>query len=166
MSLLSLEEFERQSVSSNSSSERIYQGESIKQGPVFSLENPNAATLYCQRFSKVKNGAVCIIVREKSFLRVWSQANTSKQTNKKAFPLNAKTEISLDDMRVDSSFSEACRQKLAVLIGPIADIICKKTLAKKPNMSRKELVGILAKKIPDSNQALEFKQELLNSIGI
>ena len=162
MSVLSLEEFERQSASSVSSSERIYQGESIKQGPVFSLENPNAATLYCQRFSKVKNGAVCVIVREKSFLRVWSQTDTSQQTDEKAVRLNTKTKISLDDMRVDSSFSEACRQKLAVLIGPIADIVCKKTLAKKSEMTRKELVEILAKKIPDSNKALEFKQELLS----
>ena len=62
---------------------------------------------------------------------------------------------------VEAEFIKFCKKKLAMHIGPIAQMLCKKTLAKNPNLTRTEFVEILAKKIPDPNQALEFKTEML-----
>lgn len=57
-------------------------------------------------------------------------------------------------------FIERCQQELAEHIGPIAAIICKRTLAQNPNLSATQFIEALAQKIPNSKQALEFQQHL------
>ncbi len=58
-------------------------------------------------------------------------------------------------------FIQRCRQELAEFIGPMAGIICDRTLAQNPNLSQTELVKILALKIPNAQQANAFMQRLL-----
>ncbi|MEW6491555.1 MAG: serine/threonine-protein kinase [Cyanobacteriota bacterium] len=57
-------------------------------------------------------------------------------------------------------FIERCQQELAEYIGPIASIICKRTLAQNPNLSATQFIEALAQKISNSQQALEFQQRL------
>ena len=203
MTVLSIEEFNQQSSSGINSLEKIYQGKSIEGGPVFSLTNLQAATLYCERFSKKQNGAMCIIVKEKGFFRIWSETHQDnyqalEEPNKSSadLPLPEKTQsplhrreteqrpradvrrkgtrcdsvpavtgvprsTSANSLPVEAEFIAVCQKLLAEYIGPIAPIICKKTLAKKPNLTRAQFVEILAKKLSDPNQALEFKQVIL-----
>ena len=60
----------------------------------------------------------------------------------------------------DPSFIERCQQELAEYIGPIAAIICKRTLAQNPNFSTPQFIEALAQKIPNPKQAQEFQQRL------
>ncbi len=63
--------------------------------------------------------------------------------------------------QLDPSFTSRCKQELAELIGPIASIICQRTLSQNPGLSSTEFVEALAKQIPNPKQALAFKQRLL-----
>ncbi|MGB5714181.1 MAG: hypothetical protein WBM44_25125 [Waterburya sp.] len=167
MTILSQEEFKQKSSPGANSLEKIYQGRSIKGGPVFSLGHLQTAELYCEKFSRKQAGSICIIVKEKSFLRIWSEnfeispEISLNATNDVSLSEN-ETEISPNSLPVQADFADFCQKTLANYIGPIAQMICKKTLANKPNLSRTEFVGILAKKISDPNQAQEFQQAVLD----
>ncbi|MGK7872599.1 MAG: serine/threonine protein kinase [Xenococcaceae cyanobacterium] len=65
------------------------------------------------------------------------------------------------ESHLEQGFISRCQQELAELIGPMAAIVCKRTLSKNTGISRTEFVEALAKKIPNQKQALEFQQRLL-----
>jgi serine/threonine protein kinase len=54
-----------------------------------------------------------------------------------------------------------CKQELAEFIGPMASIICQRTVSQNPGISETEFVKALSKKIPNQKQAIEFQQRLL-----
>lgn len=62
---------------------------------------------------------------------------------------------------LDPNFLRHCQQELAEYIGPIAAIICQRTLARNPGMSANELVKALAQKIPNSKHSQEFQRRLI-----
>ena len=62
---------------------------------------------------------------------------------------------------ISQEFIGRCRQELAEFIGPMANIVCERTLAQNPNISQTEFVRALAQKIPNGEQAEEFKRRLL-----
>ena len=64
--------------------------------------------------------------------------------------------------KIDPSFVEQCQTELAELIGPMASLICHKTVKKNPTISPKDFVKSLASKIPDPDKAEDFKQKLLS----
>lgn len=163
MTVLSIEKFNEQSSSVAQSSERIYQGKNIVPGPIFSLANFKPAVMYCKGFSKKRNGAICIIVREKGFLRIWSETLASSQkTSSKNSSSEKVKEISVNCQPVEADFVKVCQTLLTEYIGPVAPIICKKTLAKNANLTREQFVEILAEKISDPQQSQEFQQAALN----
>lgn len=67
-----------------------------------------------------------------------------------------KTELPLEE-----DFIKRCTQELAEVIGPMASIICKRTLKKNSQVSAREFVEALAEKIPNQKQAFDFKCRLL-----
>lgn len=75
-------------------------------------------------------------------------------------PLTSSTQSSAAPS-IDPSFIRRCQQELAELIGPIASIVCQRTLAQNPKLSPTQFVEALAKKIPNSKQAQEFQRRLL-----
>lgn len=161
MGVLSIKEFNQRSTSGKNSLEKTYQNKSLTAGPVFSLTNLNAAKLYCQSLGTIQNETMCLIVEEENFFRIWSGNNLDSPEN------NNNTQVENQEsndasLPLEASFIEVCQKKLAINIGPIAKVICKKTLAKKPNLARVEFVEILAKKISDPDLAQEFKQDLLD----
>lgn len=168
MTILSQAEFNQRSSSGKHSLEKIYQGKCLEGGPVFSLGNLQAAELYCERFSHRQTGGTCIIVKETSFVRIWSEISQAEvlqaeeNTNPKGLSLEAKVATSINSLPVTVEFTDFCQKLLAEYIGPIAKMICKKTLAKKSHLSRTEFVAILAKKISDPKQAQEFQQAALD----
>ena len=157
MTVLSLEEFQEQSVAGANSREKIYQEKTIIAGPVFSLANLKAADQYCHKFTKEAAGATCIIVKEKSFFRIWSETLQNKQQT----PIKQTKEISTNPLAIEAEFVAICQKLLTEYIGPVAPIVCKKTLAKNANLTREQFVEILAKKISDPQQAKEFQQAVL-----
>ncbi len=65
--------------------------------------------------------------------------------------------------QLTSEFKSRSQQELAEFIGPMAALICKRTLAANPGISPAEYIDLLAKKIPNSQQAKSFKQRMENS---
>lgn len=157
--VLSLEEFARRSSSGKNSLERIYQEKTLEQGPIFSLDSIRAAELYCEGFSKRGTSAVCIIVKEKSFFRTWSEISpATEESNSTASVAFGESKEQINSLPVTQEFVTFCQKLLADRIGPIAKAICKKTLAKNPELNRVEFVAALARKIPDPIQAQQFQQ--------
>lgn len=70
-------------------------------------------------------------------------------------------QVSSTQSRLDPNFINRCKQELAELIGPIATVICQRTLTKKPELSATEFVEALAKQIPNQKQARDFQKRLL-----
>ena len=160
MTILSPAEFKIQSKKGINSLERIYKGKFLKEGPVFSFQNLDAANSYCRRFRRKQGGAECIIVKNESFLRIWSEVAQTDTESSKNFD-SEDSEVLINSLPVESEFADFCQKLLADRIGPIAGMICKKTLAKKPNLTRTEFVTILAKKISDPTLSQKFKQAAL-----
>ncbi|MFN6562543.1 MAG: protein kinase domain-containing protein [Nostoc sp. ChiSLP01] len=63
---------------------------------------------------------------------------------------------------ISDKFVEKCERELADLIGPIAKFLVQKTVKSSGQISRAELVKILASKIPEAKKALQFEQRLLS----
>ncbi len=63
--------------------------------------------------------------------------------------------------KLDPAFIDRCCQELSLHVGPIARHILEETLAENPNIFATQLVEALAVKIPNSQQAVEFRQRLL-----
>ncbi|MBD2680582.1 MULTISPECIES: serine/threonine-protein kinase [Nostoc] len=63
---------------------------------------------------------------------------------------------------ISDKFVEKCERELADLIGPIAKFLVQKTVKSSGQISRAELVKILASKIPEAQKALQFEQRLLS----
>ncbi|MGV2828777.1 serine/threonine protein kinase [Myxosarcina sp. GI1(2024)] len=81
--------------------------------------------------------------------------NPSQNTAFSSFP-QPKSES-----EITSEFVERCRQELAEFIGPIATIICKRTIAQNPNLSKVQLLEILAKSIANPEQARDFQRRMI-----
>ena len=78
-------------------------------------------------------------------------------------PVVAKTQVisSLSNSTITPEFIERCRLELASYIGPMANIICKRTVRQNPNVSKIELCQALAKTISNPQQAKDFQQRLI-----
>ncbi|MDJ0845005.1 protein kinase domain-containing protein [Crocosphaera sp.] len=63
---------------------------------------------------------------------------------------------------IDPGFVEQCQKELAELIGPMASLICERTVKKNPNISPTDFVKALATKIPDPQKAEDFQDKLLS----
>ncbi|MEH2067013.1 MAG: serine/threonine-protein kinase [Nostoc sp.] len=63
---------------------------------------------------------------------------------------------------ITDNFVEKCERELADLIGPIAKFLVQKAVKSSGQISRVELVKILASKIPEAQKALQFQQRLLS----
>ena len=62
---------------------------------------------------------------------------------------------------IDNNFINKCERDLIYLIGPIANFVIEEILQSNPQISATEFVNKLAKNVPDSGMAEEFKQRLM-----
>lgn len=77
-------------------------------------------------------------------------------------PANSSSPVSPSgDPLLESSFIYRCQQELAEFIGPMASIICQRTLSKNPKMSAAEFVAALAKTIPNPQESQAFQKRLI-----
>ena len=63
--------------------------------------------------------------------------------------------------QIQPGFLAHCQRELAEYIGPMASIICKRTITKNPELSPNEFVEVLATKIPNQKQAEAFQKSVL-----
>jgi serine/threonine protein kinase len=61
---------------------------------------------------------------------------------------------------LDQAFVQRCQTLLSELVGPVAGIMCQKTLQKNPCQSEQEFVQALAQKIPNPQQAEQFRSQI------
>ena len=160
MQILSLKEFDAQCNAEVNSPQKIYQGKTLDGGPVFPLTDVEAAQSYCEIFNS-QHEKICLIVKDKNFLRIWTEADSSEIESSGDDLLSWENQSFSEGMPIDVDFVNNCQELLAQYIGPVAQIVCKKTLAKKPNLTREEFIGILAKQISNSQQARKFEQGIL-----
>lgn len=59
---------------------------------------------------------------------------------------------------LDDTLLHQCEQELTQIIGPVAQFIITTTLQDQPQISRSEFIEIISTAIPNSNQALDFRQ--------
>lgn len=64
-------------------------------------------------------------------------------------------------IELDADFIIYCQQELTQYIGPIATVICERTLAENPNLKVRQFIKTIAFQIPDRDRAIEFEQRLL-----
>ncbi|WP_341528209.1 serine/threonine-protein kinase [Nostoc sp. UHCC 0302] len=76
--------------------------------------------------------------------------------------LNSDNLLSQETQLVSDSFVHQCEQELVNLIGPIATFLVRKAIKSSPQISRVELVKILAEQIPERQKSLQFQQRLLS----
>ena len=86
--------------------------------------------------------------------KITDSVNRRTVTNT-AFPSGLNTQITPE-------FVECCRHELAEFIGPIANVMCKRTIQQNPNMTQGELCLALAKIISNPQQAQEFQHRIIN----
>ena len=75
------------------------------------------------------------------------------------FTNNPDTPVS--NSQITPEFVERCRQELAAFIGPMANVVCKRTFKQNPDISQQEFCAILAKTIAVPAQARDFLQRLI-----
>ncbi|MEM8722247.1 MAG: serine/threonine-protein kinase [Cyanobacteria bacterium P01_G01_bin.39] len=96
-----------------------------------------------------------------------SRLNTKARTNVTRTNIDSYTSASKtvfadrNDTSITPEFIQRCRQELAEFIGPMASIICKRTVQQNPNMTEIELSSALAKTISNPQKSREFQQRLL-----
>lgn len=84
--------------------------------------------------------------------------------NSKTMP-EVSTEVQKRQL-LSPEFITQCRQTLAQCIGPMASMIVEDTLADYPHLNPPAFVDRLAKEIPNSQKAQEFRQELRSAIRV
>lgn len=89
---------------------------------------------------------------------VVSQAPKAKVVNQ---PPNETNNIAKQSSLLNFAFVERCQQELTNYIGPIASFLVKEVLSQNTDLSTQMLVDALVAKIPDSQQAIEFRRRLL-----
>jgi serine/threonine-protein kinase len=63
---------------------------------------------------------------------------------------------------LDSNFIQRCQQELAYQIGPISSFLVEEVLAQVPDISPYEFVELLAREIPETQAAFEFRRRLFS----
>ena len=167
MAIISSRNFKQNSSTINSS-QRVYKGILLDTGPTFSLSNQEAALCYCESFNLNHQQGVCLIVKDLNFLQIWLKEGF-RQEPKEEVCSNDSTKshqvVLLDNtnnlLPLEPDFLDQCDKILAEYIGPLAPVICKRTIAKNPGLNRQQFVEIIARKIPDIQQEKKFKQALL-----
>lgn len=74
---------------------------------------------------------------------------------------NSSYTTSTSDSTLNPEFVERCRQELATVIGPIANIICNQKIKQNPQMSQMDLCFALVEAVSDPAQAKNLQQRLI-----
>ena len=119
---------------------------------------PNSARAIFQEIVKIDSSLQSV---ENYWLKPSDTFQSIQDQTKTASSNNNSTQSIASHQQISSQFIDRCCHNLAEFIGPIATIICSQTLAANPHSSSVEFVQALAKKIPNTQDAEQFKQSLL-----
>jgi serine/threonine protein kinase len=80
------------------------------------------------------------------------------------FPLKIERSQEVTPNPLDANFISYCQQELAQFVGPMASILCQRILNSNSSLTAMEFIEALAKKIPDSKQAENFKKRIFQNL--
>lgn len=162
MTIITWSEFLLKTTDSNQSQTKIYENKILTKGPIFSLQNKSSAIKYREVYSQ----GLCLLVETKYYFQVWQEIVNQEvmQTNNNqqiasSTAIAAKSSDFLKN-KYTPEFLTAAKELLSEYIGPIASIVCQKTLLKNPDLTYQELIDTLAKKIPSSDDSRNFRNTL------
>ncbi len=175
MNIISVEDFNKQTTPGNNRYQKIYQEKILIQGPVFALSQKKSALEYSQGYLNKHSQSLCFLVQEKYYFQVWNEEIVVKNIKKSTF-LQKQPSVATKDNNIVSipqnnvpsintktalEFTSICQELLSKSIGPISNVICKRALSQNSNLSCKEFIEILAKKIPEEQESKQFRTILL-----
>ena len=132
----------------------------------FPIDRPKNARDIFQEIIKI-DPSLCSVRNywEKSLNLSSNQPNKAYTSavyeNKLDFDITSTEEFNKANQAISTEFINRSRQELAEFIGPMASIVCDRTLANNPDLSIVEFVRALANKIPNDLDAQKFKDSLL-----
>jgi serine/threonine protein kinase len=88
-----------------------------------------------------------------------SYPNSYSNPNQNSYPNSHQNPQSIS---LDPGFIQRCQQELAYNIGPMASFIVEETLAENPEIAPFQFVELLAKEIPDFQEAVKFKKRIFS----
>ncbi len=80
--------------------------------------------------------------------------NVAETVTKTTMPSNSA------NLELDASFIECCTVELTKILGPIAALVVQRSLARKSDMSRTQLINALAEHLPNAQSKQVFRQTL------
>jgi serine/threonine protein kinase len=93
-----------------------------------------------------------------------SDPNSYQNSNQNSYPKSySNPNQKSQSISLDPGFIQRCQQELAYNIGPMASLIVEETLAENPQIAPLQFVELLAKEIPDFQEALQFKKRIFSS---
>jgi hypothetical protein len=159
MFFLTEEELGIQNIPVHRSSKILFKNKFFTRGPDFAKNSREAAISFCHQ-KQTESNVVCLLVEHQLYLTVWIEQKTKTEISQDT---KTSTKSPKDDLLDrDLDFVNRCQRELAEIIGPIATIVCQRTITKNPAITKIEFVKALAEQIPDRTQAKEFQQRFFS----
>ena len=168
MNIITSHEFVLQTTEGRQNNQKIYQDKILTKGPIFSLKNRESAVRYCKEFRE----GICVLVENSGFFQLWEEYSDAKSPQ---IDTNIQVSTQIQPSSELSTFlqepfseelSEYAKQQLLEYLGPIATIVHKKIITKYPNVTTEKFIYVLAKKIPDKENARKFKKSLVKFVKV
>lgn len=155
------EKLELQSIPGNKSSQIVFQNKLLTRGPDFARKLWEKAKQYCE--SCYDPNSLCVLVEHPAYVSVWKEDNEIAALKQRNTPKTAPDPEKITPVELNTELISRAQAELAQFIGPIASLICDRTLAEgNHNLDGKEFIKALAAQIPDSDEAKVFERRLLS----
>lgn len=158
------EKLELQSVPAGKSSQIVFQNKLLTRGPDFARKLWEKAKKYCE--NSYDPNSLCVLVEHPAYVSVWKEDSENAVEKAIETVTAEKSSAQTNRIELDTESIARARKELAQFIGPIASLVCDRTLAEgNHNMDGREFIKALAKQIPDSDEAKIFERRLLSGIN-
>lgn len=155
------EKLELQSIPGGKSSQIVFQNKLLTRGPDFARKLWEKAKKYCE--SSYDPDSLCVLVEHPAYVSVWKEDNESATVGDIATQQRENFAESTSRIEINRDLIVRSQQELAQLIGPIAKLICDRTLAEgNHHMDGREFIKALAEQIPDRDEAKKFERRMLS----
>ena len=163
MIIIPVQEFNHQARNHSKLSGKVYHNKLLNPGVIFSAKQKEAAIQYCLSWMKNNQSFLCILVEDTHHLQVWYEQLSRKASSKtpKNLLSNPSSSPVLESqyLPLDREFLVRCHQVLAEFIGPIAQIIMMKVLARDNQFNREEFITQLIQEIKQKKPIQEQDTE-------
>jgi hypothetical protein len=148
MDILTSNELNSIGVFPDRSTKLVFKGREFVLGPSFSLSKKSAGISFCAQ--EEKDGHRCLLVESSSSITVWKCVKNEQEEPPDYHLSTIEREMLIDN----------CLLELTKCVGPMATLIIEDLKGEVTNMSRAQVINIVAEQIPDTKLALAFVQSM------